>query len=102
MTEIIDNIIKENPLLHAEESNMKCPICNNILYKLENRLLFVCDGNLVFQCENEVEHKFWVHPCESSEILHLNKNASETDWTSEQDYILKNGSWVKYNKSYRK
>ena len=34
--------------------------------------------------------------------MFLNKNASETDYTSEQDYILINGSWVKYCKSYRK
>lgn len=53
-------------------------------------------------CENVEEHKFWVHPCESSKILYLNKNASETDYTSEQDYIFINGSWVKFCISYRK
>ena len=55
--------------------------------------MVVMDGNTVYQCENTQEHKFRNHPFEERNILNLNKNASETDCTTEQDYKLIDGSW---------
>lgn len=92
MSKIIDKL-KENQFQTIEKSNVKCPICNGNLYTIDNWMMVVMDGNTVYQCENVQEHKFWNHPFEERDILHLNKNASETDWTSEQDYKLVDGSW---------
>ena len=51
------------------------------------------DGNTVYHCENNEEHRFWKNSRELGEILHLNKKASETDFNSEKDYKLVDGSW---------
>jgi hypothetical protein len=92
MSEIIKKL-EENQFQTVKKSNVKCPICNGDLYTVDNWMMQVMDGNAVYQCENFEEHKFWNHPFEDRNILHLNKNASETDWTSEQDYKLVDGSW---------
>ena len=52
--------------------------------------LSVFDGNKVLHCENNEKHKFWQNPRgnELRRFLHLNKNASETDFTSEKEFEI--------------
>lgn len=95
MSKIIEKL-KGNPFNTVVKSHVKCPVCNSELYTADNWMIQVMDGNTVYHCENIEEHKFWNHPFEGSDILHLNKNASETDWGTEQDYKLVDGSWVIY------
>lgn len=92
MSKIIDKL-KENPFFRVEKSYYKCPVCDGDLYVADSWLEMVMDGNAVFHCENDKEHKFWQNARESSDVLHLNKNASETDFHSEKDYKLVDGSW---------
>lgn len=92
MSEII-NKLKENSFNKVDKWDKKCPECNGELYSVYNWLSVVMDGNMVVYCENVQEHIFWNHPFEDRNILHLNKNASETDWTSEKDYKWVDGSW---------
>lgn len=92
MSEII-NKLKDNQFNRVDNANKTCPICDGDLYCVDNWMMVVMDGDAVYHCENNEEHIFWKHPFERKDILHLNKNASETNFTSEQDYEFINGSW---------
>jgi ssDNA-binding Zn-finger/Zn-ribbon topoisomerase 1 len=94
MSDIIDKL-KENTFNNVKKSNIKCPICNSDLYIVNNWMLHIMDGNTVFYCENNENHKFWKNAREKDNILHLNKNASSTNFDSEQDFSLINDKWVK-------
>lgn len=76
-----------------KEVDKTCPICSNKLF-LEEYWLDVLDGNDVYLCENDETHNFWKHPFEMGNILHFNKQASQTSFDSEKDYVFKNGEWV--------
>lgn len=84
---------KNNIYLMCKKSSYSCPICNNDLYKVKNKLIYVLDGNNVFHCEKDEQHTFWQNSREQSDILHLNINSSSTDFHSEKDYILTNKIW---------
>lgn len=75
-----------------------CPICGSELFKLPN-IRLVMDGNTVYQCIKDKEHRFWRNAREMEEILHLNKRASQTNFTSEEDFILNDGIWVVFDES---
>lgn len=94
MSVIIDRY-KEDFFNTVEKSYFKCPICGGDLYTVDNVMACVLDGNTVYHCENHEDHSFWHHPFEKNNILHLNKYASETNFTSEQDFVLENGSWIR-------
>jgi hypothetical protein len=91
MSKIIEKL-EENQFNTVKKINIKCPICNSDLY-IVNRMKRVMDGNTVYHCENNEEHKFWKNSRELGAILHLNKNASATNFHSEKDYKLVDGSW---------
>jgi len=86
-TKIIQ-ILKSNSFNTVKESDMLCPICNGKLYTVYCWMDDVMDGNTVYYCENHVNHKFWRNAREMESILHLNKNASSTNFDTEQDFIL--------------
>lgn len=92
MSKIIEKL-EENQFNTVKKTNVKCPICNSDLYTVKKRIIRVMDGNTVYHCENNEEHRFWKNSRELGEILHLNKKASETDFNSEKDYKLVDGSW---------
>lgn len=89
---LIDKL-KQNPRNRIGETNMNCPICGCRLYTVEIGISCICDGNSVFYCKNSEEHRFWNHPFEQQNILHLNKYASPESNTSYQDYKFINGIW---------
>ena len=92
MSKIIEKL-EENQFNTVKKSNVKCPICNTDLYTAKNWMCGVMDGNTVYHCEDNEEHKFWRNSREGGDILHLNQKASETDFHSEKDYKLVDGSW---------
>lgn len=96
MSNIIDKL-KSNSFNRVDKTDKKCPICNSSLYIVDNWLDNVCDGNGVYQCENNIEHKFWQNARESSDILHLNKNSTSTNFESEKDYKLIDNKWIMFN-----
>lgn len=96
MTKIIDEL-RTHKFFKVKETNSNCPICGYALYSV-NRGGFIMDANKLYYCENAKEHRFWKHPFENRDVLHLNKNASETNWDSEQDYEFINGFWVEVDK----
>lgn len=93
MTELIKSL-REHPFFELTEHSLKCPVCGGTLYTMSNIIFVVCDGNHILQCENDIEHRFWSHPFEKETILHLNKNASETNFKSEKDFVLENDIWI--------
>jgi hypothetical protein len=95
MTELIENL-KKNKFAKVEKSHLKCPCCNSDLYTDDNQMLLVMDGNSVYQCENHEDHRFWQNSRESSNYIHLNKNASETSFDSEKDFKLIKDKWFQY------
>lgn len=96
MSKIIDKL-KESGAYNVDKYHYACPCCGGDLYSVSPKMLNVLDGNRVHQCENEKEHKFWKNARERGPILHQNKNASETDFTSEQDwaYNFLKKTWFK-------
>jgi hypothetical protein len=78
--------------------NTKCPLCNGIILYDEVFLRSEMDGNDTFHCSKNTEHKFWRNMREFDDVLHLNKNASESTFHSEQDFKLINNQWVNINK----
>jgi hypothetical protein len=79
MSKIIEKL-EQKQFQTVKKSNVKCPMCDGDLYTIDDWVFQVDDGNIVYHCENVEEHKFWHHPFEEGNILHLNKNASETDF----------------------
>lgn len=72
-----------------------CPICGGTLVSEEDKGIFgirTLDANTVYQCLQNEEHRFWKNAREYNSILHHNKQATETNFDSEQDYVL---AWVK-------
>lgn len=88
MSKIIDELIG-NPFNQVKKSYYKCPLCSGDLYTSHNFMGNVMGGNTVYYCENDDIHKFWNNYREGN-IFHLNKDATETNFDSEQDYELIN------------
>lgn len=91
MSNHIDRL-KGNPFLTINKSHLQCPICNSDLYS-ENSWS-VRDGNTVYHCEGDEQHRFWRNAREKHDVLHLNKNASETNFGSEKDYRWNGSGWL--------
>ena len=90
MSQIVERL-KSNPFLSVDKSNHHCPICKGDLYATSS--WSVMDGNTVYYCELDEQHKFWRNAREKHDVLHLNKNASETNFDSEQDYKWNGDTW---------
>lgn len=80
---------------NVNETDYKCPCCGSNLFIISSRMLMVFDGNTIYYCEDTNDHKFWRNSRETGEVLHQNKNASETNWHSDQDWELVNDTWIK-------
>jgi Zn-finger protein len=72
--------LKENKYNTVKKSDFKCSICNCNLYIVNNKIIKFMDGNIIYHCEH-------------SNILHLNKISSETNFNSEKNYKLIDGCW---------
>lgn len=72
----------------------KCPICNSRLFERKKSFFRVMDGNIVYDCFRNDSHVFWRNMREV-DILHLNINASETNFKSDADYKFINNEWIK-------
>ena len=90
--EIISKL-KNNLFNNVEKWSKNCPICDGKLYSVDSHMDMVCDGNMVVHCEKKIEHVFWQNARESSDLLHLNKNATSTNFYSEKDYKFIDGVW---------
>ncbi len=67
---------------------MNCPICNAELENIQqSSFMRVMDGNIVKQCPDHKEHRFWINP-RDHEHIHLNPNASVTDFKYERRWKL--------------
>lgn len=70
------------------EYSLKCPICSEKLMILKiNNGMTVYDGNTVISCIKNNEHRFWKNAREHFGILHLNKNATQTNFNSEKTFV---------------
>jgi len=86
--------LKKNPYNEVSKWNRKCPICDSDLYSAFNYMAMVFDGNTVFHCESDEGHIFWKGAREAEDVLHLNKNATDTNFDTEQDYKFEDDAWV--------
>lgn len=93
MTEIIKKL-KKNPFMTVQRYHRNCPECGGLLYVVDNTMEIEYDGNMVVHCDSNEEHVFWKNPREVQDVLHLNKNATSTNFDSYKDYEYKNNKWI--------
>lgn len=90
---------RSSDMFKVEESHLSCPKCDGKLFEIRDSWNHMClmDGNSVFQCEID-GHRFWHHPRSASMDIHLNPEAREDNYDSDESFELIDGKWVSIKK----
>lgn len=86
---------KDNPFMRVEKGYWPCPKCGSALFSEHEALHLTMDGNTVYHCEQHDDHTFWNNSRGKRDTLYFNERATDSDFHYSEEYLMKDGAWVK-------